>query len=239
MEDVNYDHIFQIEQDNWWYKSKRDLWDRILKKTNKRFSSALDIGCGVGSNLKILEKYSQNVQGIDYSEKAIDYCRKKKYQHVSIGDVHHLNINNKYDLILCSDILEHVDDNKAMQEISKVLKSGGWLIFSVPAHKYLWNDNDDLSQHQRRYEKKELIKLLSKEFKIIKLSYWNFSLFFPTYLIYQLQKLKKNRTKTNNLNLIPKWMNTILYFILKIENRLFQKINLPQGISLVGIAIKK
>ena len=40
MEDVNYDHIFQIEQDNWWYKSKRDLWDRILKKTNKRFSSA-------------------------------------------------------------------------------------------------------------------------------------------------------------------------------------------------------
>lgn len=38
-----------------------------------------------------------------------------------------------FDVILCSHVLEHVqDDKKAMQEINRVLKSDGWAILLVP-----------------------------------------------------------------------------------------------------------
>ncbi len=41
--------------------------------------------------------------------------------------------NDSFDCILCSHVLEHVpDDQKAMREIFRVLKLGGWAILQVP-----------------------------------------------------------------------------------------------------------
>lgn len=41
--------------------------------------------------------------------------------------------NNSYDVIFCNHVLEHiVDDNKAMSELYRVLKPGGWGIFQIP-----------------------------------------------------------------------------------------------------------
>lgn len=41
--------------------------------------------------------------------------------------------NNSFDVILCSDVLEHIqDDKKAMSELYRVMKPGGWGIFQVP-----------------------------------------------------------------------------------------------------------
>lgn len=41
--------------------------------------------------------------------------------------------NNSFDVILCNHVLEHIpDDTKAMQELYRVLKPGGWGIFQIP-----------------------------------------------------------------------------------------------------------
>jgi len=41
--------------------------------------------------------------------------------------------DNSYDIILCNHVLEHIpDDTKAMQELYRVLKPGGWGIFQIP-----------------------------------------------------------------------------------------------------------
>ncbi len=41
--------------------------------------------------------------------------------------------DNTYDVILCNHVLEHIpDDNKAMQELYRVLKPGGMGIFQIP-----------------------------------------------------------------------------------------------------------
>ncbi|NNM17752.1 MAG: methyltransferase domain-containing protein [Croceitalea sp.] len=41
--------------------------------------------------------------------------------------------DNSYDVILCNHVLEHIpDDNKAMNELYRVLKKGGWGIFQIP-----------------------------------------------------------------------------------------------------------
>ncbi|MBT4935438.1 class I SAM-dependent methyltransferase [Candidatus Woesearchaeota archaeon] len=236
MDDINYDHIEKMEAHNWWYKGKRDIFDNILSKKKKKFTSALDIGCGVGSHLGVLKKHAENVEGIDFSAKAVSYCKAKGWNTVSKGDVCNLSRNTKYDVVLCSELLEHVDDVKAVTEISSVMTKGGVFIFSVPAHSYLWNDNDILSHHKRRYEKKRLRKLLEKDFTIRRLSYWNSVLFLPTWLFY---KFKRKGTMTNNLNLVPKGLNGLLYKILKFENMLFHKIMMPQGITLIGVCTKK
>jgi len=41
--------------------------------------------------------------------------------------------DNSYDIILCNHVLEHIpDDTKAMQELFRVLKPGGYGIFQIP-----------------------------------------------------------------------------------------------------------
>ncbi|GMN05758.1 class I SAM-dependent methyltransferase [Croceitalea sp. MTPC5] len=41
--------------------------------------------------------------------------------------------SNAYDVILCNHVLEHIpDDAKAMKELYRVLKPGGWGIFQIP-----------------------------------------------------------------------------------------------------------
>lgn len=41
--------------------------------------------------------------------------------------------DNSYDVILCNHVLEHIpDDAKAMQELYRVMKPGGWGIFQIP-----------------------------------------------------------------------------------------------------------
>lgn len=41
--------------------------------------------------------------------------------------------NNTFDTILCNHVLEHIpDDKKAMEELFRILKPGGWGIFQIP-----------------------------------------------------------------------------------------------------------
>lgn len=49
-------------------------------------------------------------------------------------DIHEIPFEeNEFDVIFCNHVLEHVDDDiKAISEIQRVLKPGGWAILQVP-----------------------------------------------------------------------------------------------------------
>jgi len=52
--------------------------------------------------------------------------------------------NDTYDVVICNHVLEHVaDDRKAMREILRVLKSGGYAIMQVPMELTLEKTHED------------------------------------------------------------------------------------------------
>lgn len=70
----------------------------------------------------------------------------------------------RVDSILCSNVLEHIDDDAgALRNMRAALKEGGRLVLVVPAGPWLYGSMDKVLEHRRRYSKKALIGLLSHE----------------------------------------------------------------------------
>ena len=151
------------------------------------------------------------------------------------------NFKRKFDILIASDCLEHIEnDSLALSNWNSLLKENGKLYVFVPAYKFLWSYHDDVNMHYRRYTRKELINKLAKNnFTIEKSSYWNFSLFIPTFLYRKFSNLFKSRKKDDQGDLNKaSFFNGLLLFILNIENKLLSILNFPFGISVFCIVKK-
>jgi len=240
--------INKIEENNWWFISRSELIEQLVNSTNKEERlKILDIGCGTGGVSEIFNK-DHNVIGLDSDKDAIEFASKRGIK-VKRGNAENLPFEKEsFDIVLCLDVIEHTnDDKKVVNEIYRVLKKGGNTIIAVPAFNFLWGEADDLSFHKRRYTKNSILKLLNK-FIIIKCTYWNFFLFFPTLIFKTADRLTKplrKKKKSNLYNLVYSeelrlldQFNEILKGILRIENRILKKRNLPLGVSLVAVCEK-
>lgn len=235
MEDANYAAIAALEEQNWWYVARRDLLDRTLVGVGGALH-ALDIGCGVGANLEVLQRHCQRVTGVDLSGWAVRRCRRIHRGEVLRADVERLPFaNSAFDLVTCLDVLEHVDDEVAVAEARRVLRPGGFVVLSVPAHRFLWNDNDELSHHRRRYSRKGLERLLAG-WEIDALGYWCCLPFLPA-LGYSLWcRLSPPVGRRNNLERVPELVGRLFKSAVLAENRVRSVLLPPVGSSLFAVA---
>lgn len=229
------------EENNWWFRARRDIIFRLLTKFDKN-SKILDVGCSGGPLLlEMKNRGFDNNYGVDISTDAISLCKKRGLQNVFVSDATKLNFqDNEFDIVIASDVLEHIkDDQSAISEWNRVLRPGGILFVFVPAFNSLWSEHDILNQHFRRYSKKSLVNLVSNNgFIPVKNSYWNFLLFFPNALWrYFLSKIFKIKEK-DQLHEGDGFLNKMLFFLLKLENWLVIHVNFPVGISVFVIAKK-
>lgn len=237
------DKFHKLEENYWWFLGRRDIIFEIVRKDPTN-SKILDIGCAGGLLLSRFKKEGfSNCQGIDIDNKAINLCKDRGLDKVSISDAIKTNFKDEnFDIIIASDVLEHIfNDKKAIREWRRILKNGGSLIIFVPAHQFLWSNHDIINKHYRRYSKKQIIKLIEDTgFYIKKVSYWNFLGIFPAFLEKIIEKIFCQKKKRDRLYPLNKFLNNILYTYIKIENRIALKgINIPLGLSIFCIAVKK
>ncbi|MEK6894948.1 MAG: class I SAM-dependent methyltransferase [Nanoarchaeota archaeon] len=226
-----------LEKDHWWFVARRDMILKIfdIYKIPKT-SEILDIGCSGGDLIEELNKedYS-NVFGIDISKDAIEICKEKNIP-CSFMDAQKIKLKKKFDILIASDVLEHIKDrNAAAKNWKSLLKDGGLLICFCPAFNFLWSSHDEINHHYQRYDKKSFSRLFY-DWKILKLSYWNFFLFVPITLVRFTQKLIKPNSKKANLAKTPKIINFLLTKLLFFENILLKYLNFPFGVSIFIVA---
>jgi SAM-dependent methyltransferase len=234
-------YLRQLKNNNghWWFESRKSIIKNFLKNKIKKKIDILDFGCGVGINLEMLATFG-NVFYYDRNKKVQNLNNKiKRFSKFKcIKNIK--KIKKKFGLIVALDVIEHIDqDSQAINYLSTLLTKNGKILITVPAYQFLFSIKDEILHHKRRYIKKNLNKMLSRKFDIIKSSYFNFFLspiIISTTLL--LKFFKKNYI--DSVEKKPTFvLNFILKFVFTFEKFLLNNINFPFGISILVFAKKK
>lgn len=198
----------------------RFIYARIGGKPGK----LIDVGAGNGLFLKFFQEKGFEINGIELEEPNVENMKKDPMlQDVNItqGDITHVQGNSEYDYVICSDVIEHIeDDRKAINNLFTFVKPGGMLVIAVPAHQFLYGKRDVAWGHFRRYSKQGLIEKTSVlDGKLMFTSYWNFLGFFMYFLFEKILKKQIAEEFRYNEKLSSKILRKVLDFILRIEEK--------------------
>lgn len=166
------------------------IWHRLKIRNSKfainnfEFKKCLDIGCASGFMISEIAKAFPGAKyhGVDVYDKAIRFA-KKNYPQIKFKVAQAENLpfkDNFFDLILCYETIEHVEDpKKSLKEMKRVLKNNGILLLTMDSGNWLfriiwfiWENTKGKvwkGSHLHPFHHKELSKLIKKaKFKIVK-----------------------------------------------------------------------
>lgn len=138
------EHLLRNESDVAYKRRVRTMLEFLEPAPGDRI---LDCGCGMGFYLKCLTSLSKaTCTGLDYDPQALAFARQVlagKGAPIVRGDALHLPYaDGSFDKVLCSEVLEHLpDDRQGLAELRRVLRPGGLLCVTVPHRDYsFWYD---------------------------------------------------------------------------------------------------
>ena len=230
----------RLEDHHWWYRATHKAILSELKELPKN-ALILDVGCGTGKLIEILNKLNFKTYGVDISNTALKLASSRK-----INTAHFLqgiseNIpfrNEQFDAITCIDVLYHKkvkNSGICLKEIHRLLKKNGFLVLQVPAFEFLRGGHDDAVETANRYTKAEIKKLIIQAgFKNSVVRYRN-CWFFPILFLWRNILSKNNKS---DLKVFPKLVNGLFYMGNSFDDYLSKLIPLPFGTSVFCVAIK-
>jgi SAM-dependent methyltransferase len=225
-------HVKGQDDDWWWAKARREIVRQCMKEIITPDMKILEIGAGYGAMTGMLSSFGA-VSAIEPYADAVSYLQAKFKIKTYQGTFESFNETERYDLVTCFDVLEHIeDDNKALSKMAALVNDGGFLVLTVPAYRLLWNRHDEINHHYRRYNRKELIKQIPDNLSIKKASYFN-TFLFPMAIIDKLVLSKNKRSYSLDPNTV---VNGTLYRIFSAEKTFLRFFNLPFGTSILLIA---
>jgi len=130
-----------IGQNSWHTSDEQDKFIGWLQLTPGK--SLLDVACGAGGPaLRVAEKTGCSVVGVDVHEQAITTANavameqgKGKIAEFLVADAATSLpfLDGRFDAITCIDAINHLPDReRVITEWKRVLKPGGWLLFTDP-----------------------------------------------------------------------------------------------------------
>lgn len=239
MDSIEYKTMAKYQDEHWWYRGRRQIIkSHIEKLTLPEQVKVLEIGCGTGGNLVILNNVGE-LFAVEMDEFARRHAHQLSRQTTIESGWLPDNLpfeNTRFNLICLFDVLEHIEnDLAALDAIKKRLAAQGRIIITVPAGKWMFGKHDKSMHHFRRYNSKQLACLFSKAgIELECITYFN-SLLYPFAVLSRLFDSISGSEKSLGSALPQKHVNEILYRIFAFERLLLDHIHLPIGLSLLCI----
>jgi 2-polyprenyl-3-methyl-5-hydroxy-6-metoxy-1,4-benzoquinol methylase len=245
MEKNAYTEMFSVEDKHWWYVGLHDLVTTLVKQSfPPKKLKILYAGCGTGGLISILSNLGHTVDGIDYSEDAVGFCKERGLNQVIKADINDwIPKPGYYDLIVSMDVLCHkwvLDEIKVLESMARGLNEGGLVMLNYPAFPVLARHHDKVVMIRERYTKRTLQGYLFAAGLVpVLLSYRLPHAFLFLLLLRTYEESKRNATasKSDIAEIPPGFINEILIGVNRLENRMIAGgIPIPMGSSLFAVA---
>lgn len=213
------------------YNKTTDDWDdshhyspaprhrrRIIQKIirNLDFNSVLDSGCAQPYLLEMFDPSTKQLFGCDISETVIHKNKQRfKSANFSVVDLSKETYpeNRKFDLVICSEVLEHIDGwQNAIKNLSTMSKK--YLLITVPSGKV--HLIDKYVGHFKHFNHSEIVRQLeSNGFIAVKVRYWGFP--FHSLYKYAINSINPtliyNKFSISKYGLKEKLLASLLYYL--------------------------
>ena len=237
-------NLYKAEESHFWFLSRKEFIYQQLKSFTLERSKFIEIGAGTGNVTRyLMQKGYQNVAVGEMHLSGLEYAKTYGVNNCYQFDLLRSPFQNEFETVCMFDVLEHIEDTElALDKVHQMLSEGGYAVFTVPAHSWLWNRDDKIAGHKKRYTKKEIISELENAgFKIEVAKYFFISivplLFLRTILNRDSDEPVREEEYSKEI-IINKVFNSILLKIMRLENKIHKYIPNLFGGSLFIIGKK-
>ena len=126
-----YQIMYEAENDYWWYVGLHNLIKKIIDKQGNKLE-ILDAGCGTCRLMQLLS-VNHSVEGFDFSEEALKFCKKRNIQNIHLQDLNYWIHSKKYDVIISADVICSIgieNEKNIFKNFYDGLKKNGILILN-------------------------------------------------------------------------------------------------------------
>lgn len=192
---------------NWDYISNYSTWmyHKYEKYVGKR---VFDVGAGMGRMVRYYIDKCEMVVATDIFQNQVDYMNERfesysnfKAEMCDIMTDDLSGYREKFDTVICINVLEHLEDDlQAVKNMKDMICEGGHVILFVPAFQKLYCQLDKNVSHYRRYDRGVLKKLAAEcDMEVVKNGYFNALGIIPYYLKGK-KKIKEGESFSTGLN---------------------------------------
>ncbi|NEO97863.1 MAG: methyltransferase domain-containing protein [Symploca sp. SIO2E9] len=123
------------------YENRRQIVINLIQKVAQPGAKILDVAAAQGNYSLLLAELGYEVTWNDLREELIDYV-KLKYEkgtiHFAPGNCFELEFGSYFDVVVITEIIEHVaHPDEFLNKIAKLVKPGGYIVMTTPNGEYI------------------------------------------------------------------------------------------------------
>ncbi|MBI5564937.1 MAG: class I SAM-dependent methyltransferase [Chloroflexi bacterium] len=216
-----YDHGWELQWDDMkkYGPFARHLRRLILSMIQPfQFDSVLDVSCGQGALLMDIAERFPHVQlcGTELSAAALTLTRQR-LPHGQFWplDLEQACLPQQFDLVTCSEVLEHIlDDVAAIQHLAAMTRR--YVLISVPQGRMRSREPAAFG-HVRNYARGELVqKLEHAQLRVVRTLEWGFPFYSPLYR--DLMNLTGGKGTTGRYSTGQKLIAQLVYAVFRLNS---------------------
>jgi SAM-dependent methyltransferase len=241
------DATFRAEIDHFWFRGLRRFARPLIAEAlaGRHHVRVLDAGCGTGCNLRMLDGLAGGF-GFDLNRVGLGHARDSGLRRLARASVVAIPFaDGAFDVVTSFDVLYALpadEAQRAVREMTRVLKPGGTLIVNVAALDILRGGHAVLAEEVRRYDRRLLAgELKAAGLEPVRMTYTNAALFplvLAARVVQRAAGMNTPERTGREIAVPPRPVNAALDGLLALEARLVRVVDLPFGSSLLCAARK-